>query len=286
MKLANDPHLYTPITMRIIAKRDLCPDVRFFQMVPAGEFKQVKIDYKPGQFMMLSAFGAGEGPFSISSPPSRKGIIEFGIRKAGKVTEKLFTLRDGDTVGLRGPFGNGFPIEKMLGKDLIIVAGGLGVVPLRSLILYALDNRESFGRIIFIYGFKNVEEMLFNEVLLEMLDSDQIELYLTADKCEVKDDKYKGRICEGQVTGIFKDLKNIDPGRTVAAVCGPPVMYKFVVDKLLEFNIGKNNIFLSLERRMKCGVGKCGHCSIDYIYTCMEGPVFSYWDVIHMRDLI
>jgi len=275
--------IYIPIIMRIISKRDLTGDVRFFQTVPTDEYKYFDIEYKPGQFMMLSLFGTGEGPFSITSSPTRKGIIEFAIRNVGKVTDKLFSLKDGDKIGLRGPFGNGFPIEKMRGKDVIIVAGGLGAAPLRSLLLYIMDNREQFGRLIYLYGAKNVQDMLYKPDFFEMLDSEQIELYLTVDK---NNKGYEDKIREGLVTKLFSDLKDINPENTVAAVCGPPVMYNFVVQELLKMKLDKSNILLSLERRMKCGVGKCGHCSIDYIYTCMEGPVFSYWDVMHFRDLI
>lgn len=275
--------IYIPIIMRIISKRDLTGDVRFFQTVPTDEYKYFDIEYKPGQFMMLSLFGTGEGPFSITSSPTRKGIIEFAIRNVGKVTDKLFSLKDGDKIGLRGPFGNGFPIEKMRGKDVIIVAGGLGAAPLRSLLLYIMDNREQFGRLIYLYGAKNVQDMLYKPDFFEMLDSEQIELYLTVDK---NNKGYEDKIREGLVTKLFSDLKDINQENTVAAVCGPHVMYNFVVQELLKMKLDKSNILLSLERRMKCGVGKCGHCSIDYIYTCMEGPVFSYWDVMHFRDLI
>jgi len=261
----------------------LTPDVRFFQTVPREEFKHLDLDYMPGQFMMLSLFGSGEAPFSISSSPTRKGIFEFAIRKTGKITNKIFELKDGDQLGLRGPFGNGFPIEKMLGKDIVIVAGGLGSAPLRSLLLYILDNRELFGRLIYLYGAKNPQEMLYRPDFFEMLESDQLELYLTVDK---GNEGYEDKIEEGMVTHLFKYVNDIDPKNTIACVCGPPVMYKFVVNEILKYNLEKHNILVNLERRMKCGTGKCGHCIIDYRYTCIDGPVFTYWDVIHMRELI
>ena len=278
-----EPELYTPIMMRIISKRDLTSDVRFFQIVPKEEFKHLDLDYKPGQFMMLSLFGSGEAPFSISSSPTRKGIFEFAIRKTGKITNKIFELKDGDQIGLRGPFGNGFPIEKMLGKDIVIVAGGLGAAPLRSLLLYILDNRELFGRLIYLYGAKSPKEMLYRPDFFEMLESDQLELHLTVDK---GNEGFEDKIEEGMVTHLFKYVNDIDPINTYACVCGPPVMYKFVVNEILKYNLDKNNILVNLERRMKCGTGKCGHCIIDYRYTCIDGPVFTYWDVIHMRELI
>ncbi len=277
------PELYTPIMMRIISKRDLTSDVRFFQTVPKEEFKHLDLDYKPGQFMMLSVYGSGEAPFSISSSPTRKGIFEFAIKKIGKITNKIFELKDGDQLGLRGPFGNGFPIEKMLGKDIIIVGGGLGAAPLRSLLLYILDNRELFGRLIYLYGAKNSQEMLYRTDFFEMLESDQLELHLTVDKVN---EGYEDKIEEGMVTQLFKYVNDIDPKNTIVCVCGPPIMYKFVVNEILKYKLEKHNILVNLERRMKCGSGKCGHCIIDYRYTCIDGPVFTYWDVIHMRELI
>lgn len=272
-----------PIMVRIISKRDLVPNVRFFQTVPTADYRFENLNYRPGQFMSLSIPGSGEAPFSITSSPTRKGIIEFAIRKVGQLTEKLFTLKDGDLLGLRGPFGNGFDIEKCIGKNVIIVAGGLGAVPLRSLLLYILDNREQFSRLIYLYGARNVEEILYKDDFFELLNSDQIELYLTVDE---SNKGYEETVRQGRVTELFSKIGKIDPKETVAAVCGPPIMYKFVVQELLNLQMYKNDIFLSLERRMKCGVGKCGHCIIDYVYTCVNGPVFTYWDVLRMKDLI
>lgn len=293
-----DKDLYTPISAKIISKRDLTPDVRLFQIVPTEEFSHVEFDYHPGQFMMISLFGVGEAPISISSSPTRKGVMEFAIRKVGRLTSKLFELKHGDIIGLRGPYGKGFNVSQFVGKDIILVAGGLGAAPLRSLLLYILDHREKFGKLYYLYGSKNVSEMLFKQDFFEMFDSDQIELYMIVDKKDDKSQEYVKKsiaanvfsyidvIEEGLVTQLFRHLKNIDGKNTVAAVCGPPIMYKFVVKELLKYNLTKDNILLSLERRMKCGVGKCGHCVIDYIYTCVDGPVFTYWDVLHMRELI
>ncbi|HHE39285.1 MAG TPA: hypothetical protein ENL20_12035 [Candidatus Cloacimonetes bacterium] len=280
---AHNHETQVPVMMRIISKKDLTPDVRFFQTVPTKDYRYENLDYKPGQFMSLSIPGAGDAPFSITSSPSRKGIIEFAVRKVGRFTEKLFSLTDGDLIGLKGPFGNGFDLEKFSGKDIIIVAGGLGAAPLRSLLLYILDNREQFGKFTYLYGARNVEDMLYKEDFFELLKSEQIDLHLIVDD---ENEGFEEKVKKGRVTELFKSIKGIDPNNTVAAVCGPPVMYRFVVKELLELGMYKNDILLSLERRMKCGVGKCGHCIIDYVYTCIDGPVFTYWDVLHMKDLI
>jgi NAD(P)H-flavin reductase len=244
--------------------------------------KALSFRYQTGQFAMMSILGAGEAPFSISSTPSRPGLLEFCIRRTGTVTNALFNLRENDLVGLRGPYGNGFPVERMYGKDVLIVMGGLGAAPLRSVLLYCLDNRDQFKRVILLHGAKNPGEMLFRQEQLELKRRDDLECHLTVDT----DDAGTWTEHTGVVTTLFSELTNIQPENTFGLVCGPPVMYKFVLQEFLKLNIPKDQILMTLERRMKCGVGKCGHCAIDYIYTCLEGPVFSYWDVIHMRELI
>ena len=268
--------------MRIVRRYNLTQDVKFFQVRPLDMEKALSLNYLPGQFMMLSVIGTGEAPFSISSTPSRPGLLEFCIRKVGSVTEALFKLKENSLIGVRGPYGNGFPINKMIGNDLIIVVGGLGAAPLRSLLLYALDNRDLFGKIYFLYGAKKPSEMIFRDEFLSLRERDDLNCLLTVDK----DDTGKWPCYTGLVTSLFKYVKDINPEKTFAIICGPPVMYKFVIEEILKFRIPKHQILMTLERRMKCGIGKCGHCAIDYIYTCIDGPVFTYWDVLHMRELI
>ncbi|MEO0099440.1 MAG: FAD/NAD(P)-binding protein [candidate division WOR-3 bacterium] len=278
----NSNNLYCPIPMRIVRRYNLTEDVRFFQVRPVEMEKALTLRYKPGQFMMVSVFGAGEAPFSISSSPSRPGLLEFGIRKIGVLTTELFKLKENEVIGVRGPYGNGFPVEKMIGHDLIIVVGGLGAVPLRSLLLYALDNRDLFGKIYFLYGARRPKEMLFLREFLELKEREDLECLLAVDK----DDTGTWTEKIGVVTELFKFIKEINPEKSYAAVCGPPVMYRYVIDKLVALKIPKHQILMTLERRMKCGIGKCGHCVIGSIYTCLDGPVFTYWDVLHMKDLI
>ncbi|MBS4014858.1 MAG: FAD/NAD(P)-binding protein [Candidatus Latescibacteria bacterium] len=275
-------NVYLPEPMRIVRRYDLIDDVRFFQVRPLEMERALQLNYLPGQFMMVSLAGVGEAPFSISSTPSRPGLLEFGIRKVGIITEELFKLKENEVIGVRGPFGNGFPIDKFEKKDLIIVVGGLGAVPLRSLLLYTLDNRDRFGRIFFLYGARRPAEMLFRREFMELKSREDLHSMLTVDK----DDTGRWTEQVGLVTALFKNLKDIDPQNTYATVCGPPVMYKFVIDEIIKLGIPKHQILMTLERRMHCGVGKCGHCVIGSIYTCMDGPVFSYWDVMHMKDLI
>lgn len=273
---------FLPEAARIVRMYPLTQDVKFFQVRLVDINKALAFQYRPGQFAMISILGAGEAPFSISSTPSRPGLLEFCIRKTGTVTEAIFNLKENDLIGLRGPYGNGFPIEKMKGKDILIVMGGLGTAPLRSVLLYCLDNRDMFGRIILLHGAKRPSEMIFCQEFQDLKKRDDLECYLTVDN----DDTGKWEDNIGVVTTLFPKLKAVNPSQTVALVCGPPVMYKFVIQELLKLEIPKDQILMTLERRMKCGVGKCGHCAIDYIYTCLDGPVFTYWDVIHMRELI
>jgi sulfhydrogenase subunit gamma (sulfur reductase) len=170
----------------------------------------------------------------------------------------------------------------MRGKDIIFVMGGLGAAPLRSVLLYCLDNRDQFGTISLLYGSKKPDDMIFRDEFIALKQREDLECLLTVD-C---DDTGCWGHNVGVVTTLFPCLKSVDPDNTFAVVCGPPVMYKFVIKELLALKIPKHQILMTLERRMKCGVGKCGHCAIDYIYTCLDGPVFTYWDVIHMRELI
>ncbi|RLE03839.1 MAG: hypothetical protein DRI99_04525 [Candidatus Aminicenantes bacterium] len=273
---------FLPEPARIVRMYPLTEDVKFFQVRLVDIEKSLSFQYRPGQFAMISVLGAGEAPFSISSTPSRPGLLEFCIRQTGTVTRAIFNLKENDLIGVRGPYGNGFPIEKMEGKDILIVMGGLGAAPLRSVLLYCLDNRDLFGRVILLHGAKRPAEMIFLQEFLDLKKRSDLECYLTVDQ----DDTGQWVDNVGVVTTLFPQLKEINPNQTVALVCGPPVMYKFVIQELLKLNIPKDQILMTLERRMKCGVGKCGHCAIDYIYTCLDGPVFTYWDVIHMRELI
>lgn len=280
VSLSKNPFLPEPA--RIVRTYHLTEDVKFFQVRIADMEKALSFRYKIGQFAMISVLGAGEAPFSISSTPSRPGLLEFCIRKTGIVTDAIFRLKENDMIGIRGPYGNGFPVERMKGNDILIIMGGLGAAPLRSVLLYCLDNRDLFNRVILLHGAKRPAEMLLREEFFSLKQREDLECFLSVDK----DDTGKWSENTGVVTTLFPKIKDLNSSTTYALICGPPVMYKFVLEELLKLKIPKDQILMTLERRMKCGVGKCGHCAIDYIYTCLDGPVFTYWDVIHMRELI
>lgn len=269
---------YKPSEVRIVRKYDLAPEIRYFQI----RSEDGLLDYKPGQFLMLSSPGVGEAPFSISSSPTRPGMLELCIRKAGTLTSHLFSLKENDSVFIRGPYGNGFPTEDMKGHNLLFIAGGLGIAPLRSVLLYALDRRDKYGDIYFLYGAKTPNDLLFKADMEEFIKRDDIRCHLTVDS----DPSGRWKHDTGMVTNLFKYMKDLDPTNTYALVCGPPIMYQFVIKGLLNFPFPMHQILMTLERRMKCGIGKCGHCVINERYTCIDGPVFDYWDVMHTKGLV
>jgi NAD(P)H-flavin reductase len=279
---ATDANPYRPAPARIMRVRELAPETRLYDL--RFEDPQVieRFRHRPGQFVELSVLGVGEGPFSLPSSPTRPGILQLGIRRAGSLTSYLFDhVKEGDTVGLRGPLGNGFPVENFRHEDVLLIAGGLGMVPLRGLLQYLVDLRHDFGRITLLYGSRRPGLVLFRDELEAMTRRGDATIALTVDATD--DEPWDGEV--GYVTDLF-DKAEVDPSRTHAAVCGPPVFYKFMLDKLVNAGFTKNRIFLNLERRMECGVGKCGHCAVGYTFTCLHGPVFTYWDALNLPELI
>ena len=194
------------------------------------------------------------------------------MRRAGTFTEVLHTMQCGDIVGLRGPFGRGFPVDEMRGHDILLVAGGLGIAPLRSLINNIHDERSEFGKVTIIYGSKNPSEVMFRQQFEMWRHRKDFDLHLTVDH---PDDTWDGEV--GVVTKPFEHLE-IDASNTYGALCGPPVMYRFAIDEMRKKNISYDRIYVSFERHMKCGMGKCGHCQIGHQYVCIDGPVFNYWE--------
>jgi len=270
--------LFAPTWAKIIDVHPLTQLEKLFSIeLPYG----TSLDHKPGQFVQVSIMGVGEAPISISSSPSRSnGFFELCVRKAGDLTGVLHRMDPGDLVGIRGPFGRGFPIERFHGKDVLLAPGGLGLAPLRSLINQILDERTNFGRVIILYGARNPSELLFCNELEAWGNRDDIEMHITVDRPE---EHWKGNV--GVITTLFPKVQIYAPN-TVAITCGPPVMYRYVLMELQALGIRDGNIWLSLERRMKCGIGKCGHCQINHIYACQEGPVFSYAEIKHMEDAL
>jgi sulfhydrogenase subunit gamma (sulfur reductase) len=274
----DERQLYLPTFVRILDIKPLTDLEKVFTLeLPNGR----PLGHRPGQFVEVSVLGVGEAPISISSSPSRSNkSFELCVRRVGDVTSALHSLKPGDRVGIRGPFGRGFPYEKFRGKDLLFTPGGLGLAPLRSLINQVIDERAMFGRVVILYGARNPGELLFKDELKHWDEMEDVELYLTVDR---GDDSWTGNT--GVITTLFRHI-SVYPRNTVAATCGPPIMYRFVLMELFGKGISEGNIWLSLERRMKCGVGKCGHCQINNVYACQSGPVFSYKEIKGLEEAL
>jgi NAD(P)H-flavin reductase len=240
-----------------------------------------ELGHKPGQFAEVSVLGVGEAPISISSSPTLHGSFQMVVRKVGNVTAALHKLRPGGLVGIRGPFGTHFPVDgDIKGKDIVFICGGIGLVPVRSAIGYVLHHREDYGRVMILFGTKTPADRLFIQEAREWAKQKDVTYLETVDR---GDETWKGNV--GVITTLMPKIK-IDPARTVAIVCGPPIMYKFAIIELDKMGVTQECIYVSLERHMKCGVGKCGHCQVNGLYVCQDGPVFRYADVSEVREAI
>lgn len=269
--------LYYPMMAKIVKVEKLTSLEKKFEIaLPDNR----PLGHVPGQFVEVSIFGFGEAPISICSSPTNIPNFELTVRSAGKLTNKMHTLKEGNKLGIRGPFGNGFDVDAFEGKDMLFVCGGIGIAPLKSLIDYTLAKRKNFGRIIILYGTKSPAEILFKDDIKMWEELRDIEFHMTVDR---PDEYWKGNV--GVITTLIPPLE-LDIYNTIATVIGPPIMYKFVIMSLKGKRLPDENIYLSLERRMKCGVGKCGHCQINNTYVCQDGPVFHYPHVKQLEEAI
>lgn len=273
--------IYTPDVARITRIERLSPTEKVFKIVFDDEEIKNKFEFKPGQFVELTVFGLGEAPFSIISNPKNRDFFKLCIRDVGGVSRALHNMEEGEKVGIRGPFGNGyFPYEKMKNQNVLLIAGGLGLAPLMSLIRYILHYREDYKEIMVIYGAVNPESILFKNEIQYWSNRGDISLCLSVDN---PDDKWTGEI--GICTKLIPRVI-FPPDNTYVAVAGPPAMYKYVVYELEKKKYKPENIFLSLERRMECGVGKCNHCHVGNKLVCVDGPVFSLWEIRNLKEAI
>jgi sulfhydrogenase subunit gamma (sulfur reductase) len=268
--------LFVPEPGRILRVEQLTAREKVFEIA----LDRRPLGHRPCQFVEVSLTGIGEAPISVSSSPNKSETFELCVRQAGSLTKAMHALGKGDSVGIRGPYGNGFPVEKILGKEVLFVCAGLGLAPLRSLILYCLENRPNYRRLVTLYGTKKPAERLYEKELAAWAKDDRMDLHETVD---IAEDGWKGNV--GVITTLF-DRIEVDPLETVAVIVGPPVMYKFAVLELLKRGIMESRIFMSLERRMRCGLGKCGHCQMNGIYVCQEGPVFCYSEVKKVKEAL
>jgi sulfhydrogenase subunit gamma (sulfur reductase) len=267
------PNPYIPMLTKVkgIVSENKINDIKTIELVFKEEEDYKKFNYIPGQFAEISLIGKGECPIGIASSPTEEGSIKFTIKKMGTVTSAFHNCEIGDTVGIRGPCGNGWPMEGMKGKNIVVIGGGFAFSTLRSLVIYLLNDkyRKEYGDITVIYGNRDSGEVLYRDVLEEWEQREDINVVLTIDREE------KGWTREvGFVAAIVKKFAP-NPDNAVAVVCGPPIMIRTAVAELVELGWKDEQILNSLEMRMKCGIGKCGRCNIGNKFVCVDGPVFS-----------
>ena len=264
-------NIYMPHLATIDAVVDETHDIRTLRLVFKDEQVRENFSFRAGQFAEYSAFGAGESTFCIASSPTRKGSIECCFRAVGRVTEELRRLEVGETVGVRGPYGNSFPIEEFFGKNLVFVAGGIALPPLRTVIWNCLDWREKFGDITIVYGARTEADLVYKRELDEWQERGDVRLVKTVDPGG------NGPSWDGKVGFVPTVLGEAAPAseNTIALVCGPPIMIKFTLPVLEKLGFSDGAIYTTLENRMKCGLGKCGRCNVGNVYVCKDGPVFT-----------
>ncbi|MFH0974785.1 MAG: FAD/NAD(P)-binding protein [Spirochaetota bacterium] len=276
MAMNQNPYIPDMATVKRII--DETPNIKSFQVVFNDPEKMKSFRFQPGQVGQLSVFGAGESTFVINTPPTRMEYLQFSVMKAGEVTSALHNLYEGDQIGVRAPLGNYFPYEKMKGKNILFIGGGIGMAPLRTLILYMLDNRADYKDITIIYGARTPADLCFKEDVKEWESRKDVNLILTVDS---QFPGWEKRV--GFVPTVLKETAP-KPDNTVAITCGPPIMIKFVLEGLAELKFPDEQIITTLEKRMKCGIGLCGRCNIGHKYVCKDGPVFSLKELKELPD--
>ena len=276
------PNPYIPVLTNIksIASENKVNDIKTLELEFKNEQDYKSFDYIPGQFAEISLIGKGECPIGIASSPTEEGSIKFTIKKMGEVTSGFHNCEIGDVVGVRGPMGNGWPIEDMKGKNIVVVGGGFAFSTLRSLIIYMLDekHRKDYKDITVIYGNRDSGEVLYRDVLEEWKKRDDIKVVLTIDR---EEEGWNEKV--GFVAPVVKEVAPSSEN-ALAVVCGPPIMIKTTISVLEELNFKDEQILNSLEMRMKCGIGKCGRCNIGSKYVCIDGPVFSLAELKKMPN--
>ena len=267
------PNIYIPLLTKVksVVTENKVNDIKTIELEFQKEEDYKNFNYIPGQFAEISIIGKGECPIGIASSPTEEGTIKFTIKRMGTVTSSFHNREVGDVVGVRGPFGNGWPLEDMKGKNIVVIGGGFAFSTLRSLVLYLLDEkyRKDYGDITVIYGNRDSGEVLYQDVLEEWQKRDDIKIVLTIDR---EEEGWPEKV--GFVAPIVKEVAP-SADNAVVVVCGPPIMIKTTISVLEELNFADEQILNSLEMRMKCGVGKCGRCNIGNKYVCIDGPVFS-----------
>ena len=274
----NGRNPYVPYLAKIESTLDLTYDVRLFRVRFTDPEVEEAFVYKPGQFAVVSAFGVGESPFDICSLHQADAPLEFAIRRVGTVTSGLHSLEAGDVVGIRGPFGNWFPMEECRGKDILVIGGGIGMAPMRSVVNWVVEHRSDYGELRILNGARSPQDLVFTNEFDLWRSSPNSELVLTVDR---GDAEWKDRVA--LIPAVVTEL-NYSPDNSVAFVCGPPIMIKFTVKALKELGFQGEQIVTTLESKMKCGIGKCGRCNIGQSYVCLDGPVYTFAQASHLLE--
>ena len=269
--MQKNPYIPAPVKVEKIITEVDTKDIKTFRLTFLNQEDKEAFAYLPGQFAELSIFGKGESPIGIASSPTDPDYIEFTVQKAGVVTTALHDFEEGALMGVRGPLGNSWPLDYLKGKDIVLVSGGFAFTTIRSIIKYMLDDRHraDFGKITVVYGARNPGLLLYRDELALWQERDDIDMHVTVDK---GDENWTGR--EGFVPTICQDVAP-SSDNAVTLICGPPIMIRFTLPVFFDLGFSKENIFTSLEMRMKCGIGKCGRCNVGSKYVCLDGPVFS-----------
>lgn len=268
--MTNPNNPYLPEVATILETVQETHNIKTFRVRFDNEEAMKAFTFEPGQVGQLSCLGVGESTFVINSPPTRMDYLQFSVMRAGEVTTRLHGLNAGDKVAVRAPLGKPFPYEAMKGKDIVFVGGGIGMAPLRTLFLFMLDNRADYGNITLLYGAKSPADMAFSAELPEWTSRKDVNTTLTIDR-EAEGWEHK----VGLIPNVLLELAP-KPENAVAITCGPPIMIKFTLEALKKLNFQDDQIYTTLEKRMKCGIGICGRCNIGSSYVCVDGPVYSY----------
>jgi NAD(P)H-flavin reductase len=264
-------NVYQPELMEVLEVQQHTPDVKSMKIKFEDPAKAEQFAFQVGQFGIFSVFGYGESTFNICSSSNWKDFIEFCFRKTGRVTEALWRVEPGDQIGFRGPYGNSYPMKEWEGKDLVFAGGGIAMPPIRCAIWYALENREKYGDISIVYGARTVADLVYPEELQEWSTHPNVNVIKTVDPGG-ETPEWDGKI--GFVPKVLEEAE-LKPDNAAALVIGPPIMIKFTMPVLKQMGLNDNDIYTSLENRMKCGIGKCGRCNCGTVYVCKEGPVFT-----------
>lgn len=267
------PHLGT-----LVEVRDLANEIKIFRIQMQNGGSEAFADSKPGQFAFVSCFGLGEAPFGIANTPQRGPTLDFAINRLGSVTTGLHELGEGDTVGVRGPMGNSFPMEDFKGKNLVVLGGGIGGAPLRPVIQYVLDHRSDYGNLTILWAARHPSLLVFTDEYSEWRASPNTDLHLTVDQ---QDDKWTHNV--GLITELLQKVAP-KPANAVTITCGPPIMIHYVSRSLAQMGFSPENNYVTLEARMHCGLGKCGRCNLGDKLICVDGPVFNMAQVLELKE--